>query len=65
MDEGRESTLTRSRDGAPSRRRRSAGEPFARVRDSEGKSASHTPDTDAGRELFRAAAELIAVAGRR
>lgn len=64
MGEERESAVAGSFAVAPSRRRKSAGEPFARVRDSNGTSATHAPDTDAGRELFRAAAELIAVARR-
>jgi hypothetical protein len=46
------------------RRRRITRTPFARVYRSGGRSASYAPETEAGRELFRAAAELIAVAGR-
>ena len=44
------------------RRRRMTRRPFARVHYSGGRSAAFSPDTDAGRELFRAAADLIDVA---
>jgi hypothetical protein len=41
------------------RRRRATREPFARVYYSGGRSAGYTPDTEAGRELFRASARLM------
>ena len=41
------------------RRRRLTRKPFARVYSAGGHGATHTPDTDAGRELFLAAARLI------
>jgi hypothetical protein len=41
------------------RRRRATREPFARVYYAGGRSAGYAPDTEAGRELFRAAARLI------
>jgi hypothetical protein len=41
------------------RRRRTTREPFARVHYPGGRSVAYTPDTEAGRELFRAAARLI------
>jgi hypothetical protein len=41
------------------RRRRITREPFARVYYPGGRSASHPPTSESGRELFRAAAELI------
>ncbi len=44
------------------RRRRATREPFARVHYPGGRSAGYTPDTEAGRELFRAAARLIEAA---
>jgi hypothetical protein len=44
------------------RRRRITRTPFARVYQSDGRSAAFSPETEAGRELFRAAAELIGVA---
>ena len=64
MGEPRESAAGRLTTEAPERGRRSLPMPFARVRDSDGTGASYPPDTDAGRRLARAAAELIAVAGR-
>jgi hypothetical protein len=44
------------------RRRRMTRKPFARVYYSGGRSASYTPEGASGRELFRAAAELIGAA---
>jgi hypothetical protein len=44
------------------RRRRITRTPFARVYRAGGRSDSYPADTEAGRELFRAAAELIAAA---
>jgi hypothetical protein len=44
------------------RRRRMTRKPFARVYYSGGRSAAFPAETDAGGELFRAAAELIDVA---
>lgn len=44
------------------RRRRMTRKPFARVHYPGGRSASFSPETAAGRELFSAAAELIDVA---
>ena len=41
------------------RRRRATREPFARVYNPGGRSAGYTPEREAGRELFRAAARLI------
>ena len=41
------------------RRRRIYRKPFARVHYPGGGSAAYEPDSDAGRALFRAAAELI------
>jgi hypothetical protein len=41
------------------RRRRTTRKPFARVHYSGGRSAAHSPDTEAGRELFLAASRLI------
>ena len=41
------------------RRRRINRRPFARVHYQGGASAAFDPDTEAGRELFRAAARLI------
>ena len=41
------------------RRRRMTRKPFARVHYRGGRSASFSPDTAAGRQLFTAAAELI------
>lgn len=43
------------------RRRRTTRKPFARVYYPEGRSAAFSPETAGGRELFRAAAELIDV----
>ncbi len=45
------------------RRRRMTRKPFARVHYPGGRSASFSPDTAAGRELYSAAAELIDAAG--
>jgi hypothetical protein len=44
------------------RRRRMTRRPFARVYYGEGRSAAFASDTEAGRRLFIAAAELIDVA---
>ena len=44
------------------RRRRMTRKPFARVYWSGGRSAAFPAETEAGRELFHAAAELIDVA---
>jgi hypothetical protein len=41
------------------RRRRLTRKPFARVYAEGGQGASHPPETEAGRELFLAAARLI------
>ncbi len=41
------------------RRRRLTRKPFARVHYSGGRSAAYEPDAEAGRALFRAAADLI------
>jgi hypothetical protein len=41
------------------RRRRLTRKPFARVYAEGGQGASHSPETEAGRELFLAAARLI------
>ena len=41
------------------RRRRATRTPFARVYVAGGRSAAHGSDTEAGRALFRAAADLI------
>jgi hypothetical protein len=41
------------------RRRRVTRQPFARVHYAGGRSAAYPPDTEAGRALFRAAADLI------
>jgi hypothetical protein len=41
------------------RRRRTTRRPFARVYLPAGRGASHSPQTEAGRELFLAAARLI------
>jgi hypothetical protein len=41
------------------RRRRLTRQPFARVHASGGRITSHAPDTEAGRELFLAAARVI------
>jgi len=46
------------------RRRRHSRRPFARVDVAGGRGASHSPDGEAGRELFLAAARLIEVARR-
>ena len=43
------------------RRRRMTRQPFARVAYPGGRSAAYSPETDAGRALFRAAADLIDV----
>jgi hypothetical protein len=43
------------------RRRRMTRKPFARVGYPGGRTAAHGPETEAGRELFRAAADLIEV----
>ncbi|HYU60432.1 MAG TPA: hypothetical protein VEK39_06720 [Solirubrobacterales bacterium] len=45
------------------RRRRLTRQPFARVWWSGGRGASYAPETETGRALFLAAAELIDVAG--
>lgn len=45
------------------RRRRAIRQPFARVYYPGGRSADRGADTDAGRELYRAAAALIEAAG--
>jgi len=45
------------------RRRRIVRRPFARVRWAGGESAAFDAETEEGRELFRAAAHLIDVAG--
>ena len=45
------------------RRRKMLRRPFARVRWAGGESAAFDPETEEGRELFRAAAHLIDVAG--
>jgi hypothetical protein len=44
------------------RRRRMTRKPFARVSYEDGRTASYPAETDAGRELFRAAALLIEAA---
>jgi hypothetical protein len=44
------------------RRRRLTRKPFARVYAEDGSGAVHPPETEAGRELFLAAARLIDVA---
>jgi len=44
------------------RRRRMTRKPFARVYAHGGRGGTHTPDSDAGRDLFLAAASLIDVA---
>ncbi len=44
------------------RRRRMTRKPFARVYWSGGRSAAFTPDTDTGRALFTAAAQLVSTA---
>jgi hypothetical protein len=44
------------------RRRRISRRPFARVYWSGGRSAAFNPDSEQGRELFRAAARLIEAA---
>jgi hypothetical protein len=44
------------------RRRRMTRKPFARVYYAGGRSAAYPPETEAGRELFRAAAQLIGAA---
>jgi hypothetical protein len=49
--------------GAYLRRRRISRRPFARVHWTGGESAAFDADTAEGRELFRAAAHLIDVAG--
>jgi hypothetical protein len=41
------------------RRRRATRQPFARVQFAGGRSAAYSPDTEAGRALFLAAARLI------
>jgi hypothetical protein len=41
------------------RRRRMTRKPFARVGYPGGRTVAHGPDTEAGRALFRAAADLI------
>lgn len=41
------------------RRRRLTRKPFARVYAGGGRGATHPPETEAGRELFLAAARLI------
>ena len=41
------------------RRRRATRQPFARVHFPGGRSAAYSPDTEAGRALFLAAARLI------
>jgi hypothetical protein len=41
------------------RRRRATRQPFARVQFPGGRSAAYSPDTEAGRGLFLAAARLI------
>ena len=43
------------------RRRRMTRQPFARVAYPGGRSAAYSPETDAGRALLRAAADLIEV----
>lgn len=45
------------------RRRRNTRRPFARVYLAGGHGASYTSDSEAGRELFLAAAQLIDAAG--
>ena len=45
------------------RRRKIVRKPFARVHWPGGRSAAFDPETPEGRELFRAAAKLIDVAG--
>jgi hypothetical protein len=50
--------------GAFMRRRRLTRRPFARVYYSNGHGTDQAPDSDAGAELFAAAAQLIEVAGR-
>ncbi len=44
------------------RRRRMTRRPFARVYWSRGRSAAFTPETETGRALFLAAAQLVSVA---
>jgi hypothetical protein len=41
------------------RRRRLTRRPFARVRTAEGTITAYSPDTEAGRELFLAAAHVV------
>lgn len=50
--------------GAFMRRRRLTRRPFARVYYANGHGTDQPTDSDAGAELFAAAAELIEVAGR-
>jgi len=45
------------------RRRRKLRRPFARVQWQSGRSEAFDPETSEGRELFRAAAHLIDIAG--
>lgn len=45
------------------RRRRHLRKPFARVYYAGGRSADFSSETDAGKDLFRAAAKVIEVAG--
>ena len=44
------------------RRRRATRQPFARVHYAGGRAAAYSSDAEAGRALFRAAADLIDVA---
>jgi hypothetical protein len=50
--------------GAFMRRRRLTRRPFARVYYADGRATDQPADSEAGSELFAAAAELIEVAGR-
>jgi hypothetical protein len=50
--------------GAYLRRRRMTRKPFARVSYRGGRSTAFPPETEAGRDLFLAASELIDVARR-
>lgn len=45
------------------RRRRHMRKPFARVYYTRGRSSDYSAETDAGKELFLAAADVIAIAG--
>ncbi len=47
------------------RRRRLTRRPFARLYYADGRGAEHAADTDAGRQLFDAAGELIEIAADR